>query len=187
MEGNMYEDIFGAKSKRPAINSRAKGCRNENDLCKLFLAPWTNEKFARTPRSGGLGWGVEFASGDVVNLTRGGAFEFVVETKHYAKLSLTKILRENSVIYNFWFQAKRDADKVGKLPLLAVRENGMKKGDYVVFFNEDVTRVLKSIFNIPYKYKGVYKVDNSYIFGFNSSVILEVDYCKLIEEVKKNG
>jgi len=178
---SLYEDVFNMPEKpkrKSGINSRVKGSKNENALCKKFLFPWTGERFAKTPASGGLKWASAFASGDVVNLDRGKEFEFCIETKHYAKLGLKSYnLHKNSIIYKFWRQAKRDADIIKKHTLLAVRQNGMKSGTWYIFFAENVKEKL----GIKPIFEG--EVDEVKIYGFGSEEILNIDYEALINKL----
>lgn len=182
-----YEEAFNLeepKEKSKGINSKKKGDRNENNLIKTFLTPWTGEKFVRTPMSGGFSQKHRSSmfSGDVVNLDRNEGFEFCVETKHYKELKLTsRLLKNNSIIYKFWNQSLGDAVAINKYAMLAVKENNMAKSEYIVFFDEYCSSILIKDFNLLPKYLG----KDSNIFGFTSTIIVKnVNYKKFVKQLK---
>lgn len=123
------------------INSRSKGNKNERELAKLFKA-WTKKEFARTPSSGGLQWKSSNSKGDIVCTTEGHYFPFCIEAKNYKDINFQHLLYlPKAKIDEFWAQAKRDADKANKIPLLFMRYNGMPKNMHFVvlefkFFKE---------------------------------------------------
>ena len=109
------------------INSRTKGNKNERDLAKLF-EKWSNHKFSRTPSSGGLQWKASNTKGDIVCTDEGYYFPFCIEAKNYKEINFEHLLYSpKPKIMEFWAQAKRDADKANKIPLLFMRYNGMPK------------------------------------------------------------
>jgi Holliday junction resolvase len=110
-----------------AINSRTKGNKNERDLAKLF-EKWSNHKFSRTPSSGGLQWKASNSKGDIVCTDEGYYFPFCIEAKNYKDINFEHLLYlPKPKILEFWEQAKRDADKAKKIPILTMRYNGMPK------------------------------------------------------------
>lgn len=116
----------------PKINSRSKGNKNERDLAKLFKA-WTKKEFARTPSSGGLQWKNSNSKGDIVCTTEGHYFPFCIEAKNYKEINFEHLLYiQKPKILEFWAQAKRDAEKANKIPLLFMRYNGMPKDFHFV-------------------------------------------------------
>lgn len=126
-------DIFGTTPRKKSINSKKKGNANEREVGK-FLKLWTGLEFNRVPQSGGLRWkSAEGITGDLVCEDK--SFPFCVETKHYKKLTFSKVLRSNSSIYTIWQQAKRDAYRAGKKPMLILRHNGMPKGEFMLYFD----------------------------------------------------
>ncbi len=178
--GQLHDDIFGILHKEigKKINSKAKGDRNENDVCKYFLNKWAGTIFKRVPRSGGLGASMPSLSGDVLDLS--GKFVFCIETKHYKKVATKGKLRSNSKILKFWKQTTRDADRVGKLPLFLFRINEMKKGAYIAYFDKYVSSIL--LFHFLLEPFANYGTD---IYGFKSEDLLnKVDYNELVEILK---
>src|SRR5687768_14412470 len=115
------------------INSRAKGSRNERDLCKV-LKVWTGYDFARTPSSGGLRWKkTDNITGDIVCCEEGVKFLFTIECKSYKGINFEHLLySKNAKIREFWKQAKDDSDRSKKLPLLFMRYNGLPKNFHFV-------------------------------------------------------
>lgn len=121
------------------INSRSKGAKNERIIAKAF-EEWTNKKFAKTPASGGLNWKTQNVAGDIVCCTEGHYFPFVIEGKSYDKIDFSHLLTpgiKNIDIIDFWNQAKRDAVKVNKIPMLLMRYNGLPKSFWFIVMEED--------------------------------------------------
>jgi hypothetical protein len=168
------EELFGEKPRRKAsINSRVKGSKNEVALSKL-LSEWTSMEFHRVPMSGGLRWkDAQNICGDLICTS--GEFPFTIETKHYKKVGVTDPLRSNSIIYRFFAQAERDAERGNKIPLLFVRENSMPKNEYYVFFNiTDLTKVVCE-YHIPIISEG------RGIWGIMASELFQVDYKNVLK------
>lgn len=175
----LYNEVFGIPDNdRVSINSKKKGDRNENCAAK-FLTSWVGSVFKRVPRSGGLGGSIPNLSGDVLDLS--GKFIFCVETKHYKHIPHIGKLRSSSKLITFWNQCVRDADRISKKPLLLFRENNMKSGKYIMFFDCFVSNIIKEKFLVtPIAY---FEIDGLF-FGFESDTILEkvkyIDLCNLI-------
>lgn len=135
---NIAEELFGIKPGIQKINSKAKGDRNELNVTHLLQA-WTGHEFTRVPKSGGLQWKKRVdICGDVINVDDE-VFEFPysVETKFYKNLGLKQsapYIRINSVVYRFMKQCVDDAIAAKKKPILMLRENGMPKDLYYIFF-----------------------------------------------------
>jgi hypothetical protein len=63
--------------------------------------------------------------GDLV--TNAERFPFVVEVKRHEKCTLNTIINDRpSPIWQWWRQAQRDAERVGKEPMLWFRKNNMR-------------------------------------------------------------
>lgn len=123
-------DLLGKKRVSKGINSKDKGNRGEWAAAK-WLTQWTGHKFARTPGSGGLRWvDNDLVCGDLVCEEKNYYFPFTIEVKNYKSFGLTSYLRKNSIIYKWWEQAKEDAERAEKIPLLLIRKNGMPKGEF---------------------------------------------------------
>lgn len=122
-----------------AINSRKKGAKNEREIAKT-LELWSGKKFAKTPASGGLNWKTSNVAGDVVCTTEGHYFPFCIEGKSYVKIDFSHLLTpgiKNIEILDFWYQAKKDADKVNKIPILMMRYNGLPKAFWYLVIETD--------------------------------------------------
>lgn len=132
----MLDEVLGETRYKQPINQKKKGNLNEREVCK-FLQLWTGQKFIRTPASGGRRLeNNDMFVGDVVCENQDFKFVFTVETKHYQKLGLKTLkgqMRANAKIFGFWEQAKSDAERAKKIPMLLVRENDMPKGTWLVF------------------------------------------------------
>lgn len=156
-------DFLGieVKEQNPKINSRTKGMTNERDCAKV-LEKWAGVPFARVPSSGGLRWkDTVNACGDLICQDQNFDFPFSVETKHLKNLNVTAILRENSFIFTIYQQALRDSQRAEKCPMLILRKNGMKKGEYVVYFPFD-------IYNLFTKSKGKDPISEHTLYGYLS-------------------
>lgn len=125
-----------------SVNGKQKGSRFERVICKWFTE-WTGYEFNRVPASGGLRWkNAENITSDVACTDRKHSrkFCFSVECKSYKELNFEHIILEKKSckILKFWDQVCDDANRSGKLPLLIMKYNGMKKGEAFVMFNSEV-------------------------------------------------
>lgn len=128
------EDFFGFSKRKQTINSKKKGNRNEQHVCKL-LAQWTGEKFARTPSSGGLRRiNNTNLTGDVypdtVNLAF--YFPFSVETKALKQIYMPPVLPKLSKVYTIFSQAYRDAFRGNLMPFVMIRQLNMPADEYYI-------------------------------------------------------
>lgn len=116
------------------INSKAKGSKNERDICKWWKE-WTGYDFGRVPSSGGLRWSrTTDTTGDIICTDQKHflRFPFSIECKNYKEINFEHILlgNKNAKIAQFWQQAVEDAQRGNKIPILMMRYNGMKKNEY---------------------------------------------------------
>lgn len=133
------------------INSKAKGSKNERDVCKWWK-DWTGYEFSRVPSSGGLRWSrTTDTTGDILCSDQKHylRFPFSIECKNYKDINFEHILlgNKNVKVLQFWEQAVGDAERGGKLPILMMRYNGMKKGDYFFVVSETIGALL--VRNMP--------------------------------------
>lgn len=168
------------------INSKAKGARGERDLCKWWKE-WTGYEFSRVPASGGLRWKkTDNITSDVIctDEKHSRRFPLSIECKNYNGISFNDILKGNkSDVLKFWEQAKGDADRGKKLPILFMRENGMHKGVYFVVVNEIMGEWICSRVNaIPYFR---ISLDQGKIYVFNSDTLKELEYPRFYKYFKK--
>jgi hypothetical protein len=128
------------------INSKAKGSKNERDVCKWWES-WTGYEFSRVPSSGGLRWGrTTDTTGDIIcsdqkHFLR---FPFSIECKNYKDINFEHLLLGNKrvKILEFWNQALEDAERGHKIPILMMRYNGMKKGEYFFVVESNLAHVI---------------------------------------------
>ena len=105
------------------INSRKKGKRGERKAAEV-LAEWTSMEFTSVPQSGGLRWKkTDNICGDIICTDALHRFDFSVEAKNYKEINFEHLLMPdiNSKILEFWDQAKSDAERGKKIPLLMMR------------------------------------------------------------------
>lgn len=124
------------------VNGKKKGSRFERVISKWFTA-WTGYEFNRVPASGGLRWkDAENITSDVActDSKHSRKFNFSIECKNYQDLNFEHILLEKKTckILKFWEQARDDAARAKKLPILIMHYNGMPKGEAFVMFSHSV-------------------------------------------------
>lgn len=149
-------------------NGKKKGSKNERELSKWWQS-WTGLEFTRVPASGGLRWKkTDNISGDIVCADPKGIrkFPFTVEAKSYQGINFEHLLLDNKNIkvLQFWEQAKEDAERAQKEPLLFMRYNGMPKSTWFVVMN------LKTFNTILKINKG----------NIDKYIILEIGYYRLV-------
>lgn len=168
-------DLFGHFVVENPINSKKKGDKNERIAAK-WLTEWTGTPFTRVPSSGGLRWkNASNVCGDLVCEDESFVFPFAVETKHLKSLVMPKYLRSNSKVFSIYDQAKLDADRAGKHPMMLLRQNGMPSGEFMVFFNKELQELLPIYDCCGHNRKGVC------LYGYKSSRLIEVEFAKLRE------
>ncbi len=168
------------------INSRQKGSKNERDVCGLMKG-WTEYEFARTPSSGGLRWGRNDTIGDIVctDEKHSKYFRFAIECKFYKDIRFDHLVNgnKNSDILDFWAQAVSDSERGGKIPLLTMRYNGMKKAMHYVIM--DYTFYTEIMHLVPNTYGTLlYDKDEHFIIIINSLDLFEAPY-KEIHKIAK--
>lgn len=178
----IYNEVFGVTPNKK-VDGKAKGNRNERDLCKA-LTQWTGVEFNRVPSSGGLRWkDGQGITGDVV-CDYSHVFPFIVETKFYSNFELKRKLRKGSKINTFWAQAKADCERfnlsaeIKRFPILFARRNGMGK-NWAVFVNGEGRTLLRQA--------GFFVVDGywlggsetGWLYGFHSDNLFAVNYTEL--------
>lgn len=175
-------------------NSKKKGNKAERELCKWF-EQWTGYDFARIPASGGLRWkGLANATtGDIIctHDIHGRRFLLSVESKSYKDINFEHLILGNkkNAVLQFWHQAKEDADRGGKVPLLFMRYNGMAKNTYFVVVPMIMYNLMfPTLITFDYTRFKVVGEDNFVIM--NSNDLLKFDYLKLHKQLKiqlRNG
>ena len=119
---------LGVAEPKQKVNSKVKGNKNELKVAKA-ISKWTGVEFRRTPMSGAIHVPLHWLAGDIFCTDQSFNFPFAVEAKHYHKLTDGKMI-------TFFMQAKADADRINKHPLLMARENGMPKGEWKVMLDQ---------------------------------------------------
>lgn len=148
------------------VNSKNKGGRFERSIAKLF-ENWTGYKFSRTPGSGG--WAkAKDAMGDLVCVDEkhGHRFPFSIECKFHKEINFEHVLLGNKKckILEFWEQARRDAIRADKVPVLIMKYNGMPKDEAFVVLNKP------TFFGVPDIDTAVQKTTLFYIFKPDHSI-----------------
>jgi len=171
------------------INSKAKGSRNERDICKLFK-DWTGYDFARVPSSGGLRWKrVSDTTGDITctDQKHNRYFNFSIEAKNYKEINFEHLISpvKNCKILEFWAQAETDAERAKKLPLLFMRYNGLPKGFHFLVMDSALYDLISGFLEIEkvLHYSGKLVI-------MPSDTLFKSDYQflhKIIKDYRKHG
>ena len=122
------------------VNSKNKGNKNEREVAKLFKK-WTGYDFTKVPTSGGLRWKrTTDTAGDIIcsDNIHYRRFQFSIEAKFHEDIRFEHIILPNTKVkvLEFWTQAKEDAQRAGKIPLLFMRYNHMPKNMHFVGVNK---------------------------------------------------
>lgn len=178
-----------------AVNGKKKGSKNERNLAKWWQN-WSGLEFTRVPSSGGLRWNkTDNITGDLICADQKASrrFPFSIEAKSYNDIRFEHLILGNKKvkILEFWEQAKEDAKRGNKVPILFVRYNGMPAHTWFTFVPIDV-------FNIFLKLGGICKYptanltinEGEQILLMNSNDLSTVEYQTFIKTIKiynKNG
>lgn len=166
------------------INSRKKGQRGEKKA-KEVLQKWTGMEFARVPASGGLRWKkADNITGDVVCTDPLHRFDFCIESKNYKDINFSHLIIPNvnsRIIDEFWVQCTSDAERGMKIPLLLMRYDNIRPGDFffaMMYFRD--FKLLRPLIQLNSRYLKVGKlVILSSLDLFNS------DYTKVKQITEK--
>lgn len=168
------------------INSKKKGSKNERDVCKWWK-DWTSYPFARVPSSGGLRWArTSDTTGDIMcsdnkHFLR---FQFSIEAKSYKDINFEHtLITDRSKVLEFWEQAVSDGERGGKYPILMMRYNGMKKGEYFFCVSDEIFQIMRGLYN--FKSRMCIVSFNHTIHVLMASEVTNVDYKELYSMVKK--
>ena len=175
-----------------AINGKRKGNKSERELAKWWQG-WSGIEFSRVPQSGGLRWQkTDDIAGDIIPTDKKGTrrFPFSIESKSYKDLRFEHIIlgNKNVKILEFWEQAKSDALRSIKYPILFLRYNGMKKSTWFVMLRYEEFKFNSNIDKIEYPYFDLY-IEKERVIIMNSNDLLKTDYQTFIKKlkIKRNG
>lgn len=112
--------------------SKTKGSAYEAKIVGILNKEFKSLQFERVPLSGAI----SYLKGDIWTPHDTAAFPYTIEAKHYKEINWNNLLTAKSTeMYKFWEQTLREADVMGKKPLLIFRWDRSK--DYVAF-NDDI-------------------------------------------------
>lgn len=166
------------------INSRSKGKRGEKKA-RLVLEKWTGMEFAGVPASGGLRWAkADHITGDIICTDPLHRFDFSIEVKNYRGINFEHLLmpQVKSIITDeFWPQCIDDSNRGLKIPLLMMRYDGIKPGDFFFIATSfEYFKILKPVLNLKFPYLKVGK-----LVIMNSNILLQSDYKKVKKKTEK--
>lgn len=136
------------------VNSRKKGKRGERKAAGV-LHKWTGMEFTSVPQSGGLRWKkTDNICGDIICTDALHRFDFSVEAKNYKEINFEHLLMPDidSKIVQFWAQAKSDAKRGKKLPLLMMRYDRLPADYFFTVISIGLFKRLKPLLNFKYPY-----------------------------------
>lgn len=166
-----------------AINSRSKGKRGERKICAV-LKEWTSYDFNTVPASGGLRWKkAENITGDVICTDPLHRFDFSVESKNYRAINFDHLIIPNvnsDILHVFWPQTLRDAQRGVKIPLLLMRYDNLKPGNfYFAMITYSFYKEIREL--LPKKHKYI-KVNKLVIMS--SLDLFSIDY-KVVKKITR--
>lgn len=169
------------------MNSKKKGNRFELGVSK-WLTRWTGYKFQRTPWSGANHFNRDMAS-DIMcsDPKHQHKCRISVECKFYREIKFEHILLGNkgSDINKFWDQAKRDAKRANKVPILCMRYNAMPRDEFFFVISAQYAKSFYSIISKPYFSITLGNTDGDVLLVFMSSNVLKhVKYRDLCKDIK---
>ena len=115
--------------KKKRLNSKNKGNTFQRKVAGLLNERFRTTEFCPTPGSGAFATTHNLPEylkihGDLITPKD---FIFCLECKKgYNKENLGSLFNPNSVFWEFWKQAKRDADKAKKHPMLVIQQDRQK-------------------------------------------------------------
>jgi Holliday junction resolvase len=164
------------------INSSKKGSKNERELAKA-MEVWSGIPFARVPRSGGLRWQRTLdTTGDLIVASEEhiGKFPFSIETKFHESVDSWKLLRgQKSKLDLFWAQAKQDAKRGNKIPIVFFRFNGLPKQFWFIIISHGLFQQLRELI---FNENGFYNFNDEFVI-FPSDDLFESDYKQILDKV----
>lgn len=167
-------------------NSKRKGSRFELKVSKWFT-DWSTFKFGRTPYSGANHQSRDLSS-DIMCMDERHAHrcKISIECKNYKDIKFEHILlgNKNCDILKFWAQAKCDAERSKKLPILCMRYNSMPAEEFFFVVEGGPGTLGEEICKLSQKpYMSIYAEYNLYVF-MASDILENVDY-KMIHKLSK--
>lgn len=168
------------------MNSKRKGSRFELKVSKWFT-DWSTFKFGRTPYSGANHQSKDLSS-DIMCTDEKHAHrcKISIECKNYKDIKFEHILlgNKNCDILKFWAQAKSDAERSKKLPILCMRYNSMPAEEFFFVVEGGPKTLGEEILRLSKKPSmSIYAEYNLYVF-MASDILENVDY-KLIHKLSK--
>lgn len=170
------------------MNSKNKGNRFERSVSK-FLTDWTGYKFERNRAGSGSWWSNKDAGADITCTDQKHAHRcrISVECKSYKDIRFEHILLGNKKcdILRFWEQAKGDAERTNKVPILCMRYNSMPKDEFFMVVDISLVKPFTPILNGTYLTINVKDKSYTLLIFMASQVKSNVDYRVLHKEAKK--
>ena len=171
-------DISALKKKKK-VNSRAKGSTFERQIAKILNDRLGTTEFSRTPGSGAFATTHSLPDhlkiyGDLITPQN---FKYTIECKvGYDKENLGGFFKDNSELYKFIEQSKKDSKQSGK-PFLVVFKQTRKDILCIIEYCEHVHATLSgwgsdflviSDNYLCFRLKDLLQFEDSYLLGYDS-------------------
>lgn len=171
------------------MNSKRKGNKFERSVSKWFTE-WSGYQFERN-RAGSGAWHSNNDAGADITCTdpkHGHRCRLSIECKFYKEIKFEHVLlgTKGSEIEKFWKQAKTDAERTSKMPVLIMRYNSMPKDEF--FFIVDY-KVATVFVNSPGMINSRYMVLNTnedMLYIFMASSVKELVPYKVVHKFAKS-
>ena len=161
------------------MNSKAKGSRFERAIGK-WLTEWTGFKFERN-RAGSGAWHTNKDSVSDITCTderHAHRCKISIECKSYKDIKFEHVLLGNKGcdVERFWAQAKGDALRANRKPILIMRYNSMPKNEFFMVVDSDLAEAFLTDEMYNQRYMALHNgTDSLYVF-MASSVKKYVSY-----------
>lgn len=168
------------------VNSKKKGSKFERTVAKWFES-WTGYKFGRTPGSGSFHQNRDLTSDvNCIDEKHAHRCKISIECKCYKEIKFEHVLlgNKNCDIIRFWDQAKGDAERGKKVPILCMRYNSMPANEFFFVVGSELASSIlnKDIISTP---NMVINASGKHLYIFMaSSVIKHVNYKDVHKQAK---
>ena len=168
-------------------NSKRKGNRFER-LVSQWLTEWSGYKFQRTPYSGANHFNRDLAS-DIMcsDEKHSHKCSLSFECKSYKDIRFEHVLlgTKGCDIEKFWRQAKEDANRAKKLPLLIMRYNSMPREEFFLAVSQDLAQAFLNPSMQNQRYM-VLNIEDETLYVFMASAVKEYVSYKDIHKYSRN-
>ena len=161
------------------MNSKRKGNRFER-VVSQWLSEWTGFKFERNRLGSGAWHSNKDAGADITCTDQKHAHrcKLSVECKSYKDIKFEHVLlgTKGSEIEKFWKQAKIDADRTSKVPILIMRYNSMPKDEFFLVVESELAEAFLTEHMYDNRYMAINTEDLCLYIFMASAIKKSVNY-----------